>query len=75
MMQRAAESPVGRHVVGVKGRGRGRRREAWGGLRSIFILPLRPCWWNERCVCFEEKSSALAGLIQPPPETAHSRYS
>lgn len=35
-------SPVGRHVVGVKGRGRGRRRAAWGGPRSIFILPLRP---------------------------------
>lgn len=35
----------------------------------------RRCWWNERCVCVEEKSSALAGLVQPPPETARSRYS
>lgn len=35
-------SPVGRHVVGVKGRGRGRRRAAWGGPRSSYILPLRP---------------------------------
>lgn len=38
-----APSPVGRHVVGVKGKGeRERRREKIGGLKSIFILPLRP---------------------------------
>lgn len=38
-----AQSPVGRHVVGVKGKGeRERRREKIGGLKSIFILPLRP---------------------------------
>lgn len=35
----------------------------------------RRCWWNERCVRVEEKSSALAGLVQPPPETARSRHS
>ncbi|KAI5139795.1 Atp-Binding Cassette Sub-Family A Member 12 [Manis pentadactyla] len=76
MFHGSSERLMGRHVVGVKGKGeRERWREKIGGLKSIFILPLRPCWWNERCMCLEEKSSALAGLFQPPPETSPSRTS
>ncbi|KAJ1189627.1 hypothetical protein NDU88_006371 [Pleurodeles waltl] len=65
-----ARPPARRHVVGVKG------READGpSPTSRFILPLHQCWWNERCMCVEGKNSALAGLLQPPPETPNSQYS
>lgn len=51
---------------------------SWEDFMSFPSVSPRPpcrCWWNERSVRVEEKSSSVAGLVQPPPEAARSRHS
>ncbi len=40
------------------------------GLIVFCLFLCYSLWWNERSVCVEEESCALAGFVQPPPETA-----